>query len=137
MKRTLALIGAVYVPHLVEEAVTGMHDDRLIVAAYGPLSQLEPRHASYLVFQIMLAIAIGMTLAWSRGERGQRVVVALLGLALLAESHHVLRALVTLSYNSGLLTSLPMPFIGALAFARAFDWKMGLKRVDALKSVRA
>jgi len=118
MKRALGLIGAVYVPHLIDEALTGMHDDPLIVAAYTPLARLEPRHASYLVFQIMLSVALAMTFAWSRGRNAQRVVIALLGLALLAESHHVIRALVTLSYDSGLVTSLPMPFVGVLVLTR-------------------
>lgn len=121
MRRELALIGAVYVPHLVEEALTGMHDDRLIVSAYTPLSRLEPRHATYLVFQIMMVVSLAMTLAWSRGGNARRAVIGVLGIALLAESHHSIRALATMSYDSGLVTSIPMPFIGALVLWRAFE----------------
>ena len=55
MNRALAVASAFYLPHLLEEALTGMHDDALIVAAFAPLANLEPRHAAYLVFQLTFA----------------------------------------------------------------------------------
>lgn len=113
MKRLLALATAVYVPHLVEEALTGMHDDPIIVHAFTVLAELSPRHASYLVFQIMLALVLVTTLAWAMGGPGRLAVIAALGVALVGEGHHILSALYTLHYNSGLITALPMPFVGA------------------------
>ena len=113
MDRRLALVLAVYAPHLVEEHVTGMWNDRLIRAAFAPLEALPARQSAYLVFQIMLAIGLAMTWAYSRGGRSRDAVLAGLGLSLLAESHHVVRAVGSFAYDSGLVTSLPMPLVGA------------------------
>jgi Protein of unknown function with HXXEE motif len=113
VRRELLLVTLVYTPHLLEEALTAMHDDPLIVAAYAPLSHLSARHASYLVFQVMLAMSLGIAVLVTLGHRGRAVVLATLAFSLLCESHHAVRALVSLTYNPGLVTSLPMPFVGA------------------------
>ena len=121
MTRWLALVLAVYVPHVLEEALTGMHDDPLIVAALAPLESLTARHSAYLVFQIMLLASLGLTLLFSLGDRARRLVLLGLGVALAMESHHALRALFTHAYNPGLLTSLPMPVVGFLVMRRLFS----------------
>lgn len=120
MRRSLGWISLVYLPHLLEEAMTGMHDDPIIVAAWAQLSGLEPRHATYLVFQFMLALLLATSLAWSHGPLLQRVVLTVLSLSLLAESHHLARAIASSTWNSGLATSLIMPFVGALVLHRTF-----------------
>ncbi|RYE92283.1 MAG: HXXEE domain-containing protein [Myxococcales bacterium] len=117
-KRPLELIAALYVPHLLEEALTGMHDDPLIVSAYGALAGLDPRHAAYLVFQLTFAAALGLAVAYTRGGLARRAALAALALALIAEAHHLVRALVWVKYNPGLVTSLPMPLLGALVLWR-------------------
>jgi hypothetical protein len=114
----LGLATAAYVPHLVEEALTGMHDDPLVVAALAGLAQLSTRHASYLVFQGMFVVVLASTLAFALGGRARLGVMSLLGVALVAEGHHVVRAGLTLRYDSGLLTSLPMPLLGAHVLKR-------------------
>ena len=114
VRRRLGLGAALYVPHLIEEAMTGMHDDPLIVAAWAPLSNLSPRHAAYLVFQVTFALALGATYLVLGGRNGRLIVLSILAFALLAEAHHVVRALLSLRYNSGLFTSLPLPVAGAL-----------------------
>ena len=68
MTRWLGLCLAVYAPHLLEEALTRMYDDPLIVYAFEPLSHLSTRHSTYLVFQMMLAVALGMTFLFSLGD---------------------------------------------------------------------
>ncbi len=113
MTRWLLLVLAVYVPHLVEEALTGMYDDAIIIAAFTPIASLSARHAAYVVFQSMLALSLGIALLTSLGGRAHVVLLAGLALSLLAESHHAVRALVTHTYNSGLVTSLWMPVVGA------------------------
>jgi hypothetical protein len=114
MDRYLPAALLVYVPHLVEEHVTRMCDDPLIVAAFRPLEDLPARRSSYLVFQAMLLAALTMTWLFSLGGRWRAVVMGALGLALLAEAHHLIRAATTFHYNSGLATALPMPIVGAL-----------------------
>jgi hypothetical protein len=119
--RWLGLVLLVYLPHLVEEALTGMYDDPIIAYAFAPLAHLSPRHATYLVFQAMLLLLLATAWLTSLAPHGPRVVLALLGVALLAESHHVVRAIGSHAYNSGLVTSVPMPIVGALAIAHAFS----------------
>jgi hypothetical protein len=118
VRRALAACVALYVPHLTEEAMTRMHDDPLIVSAFEPVSDLSARHAAYLVFQIMLVMALGMTLLFSLGGKPRLAVMACLGVAMILEGHHALRAIGSLAYDPGLVTSLPMPFAGALVLAR-------------------
>jgi hypothetical protein len=123
MTRLLRIAFALYVPHLVEEGLTGMHDDALIVRAFEPLASLSPRHASYLVFQIMLAITLLTTFLFAAGGRQRLVVVSVIGFSLVAEAHHLLRALWTLHGNSGLVTSLPMPIFGVYMLRRVIqEW---------------
>jgi hypothetical protein len=114
----LGLATIVYLPHLAEEALTKMHDDPLIVSALAPLSQLSPRHAAYLVFQTMLALTLMTTFAFGKGGKWRLVVMAVIAVSLLAEGHHLVRAAMTLRYNSGLVTSLPMPALGAYLLYR-------------------
>ena len=121
MTRWLGLCLVLYAPHLVEEAFTRMYDDRLIVTAFEPFAQLSARHATYLVFQIMMAVALGMTFFFSLGGRPRQSVMAVLAFALICESHHVVRALFTLQYDSGLVTSLPMPVVGALLMRKVLS----------------
>ena len=119
MSRALAVASAFYLPHLVEEALTGMHDDALIVAAFAPLANLEPRHAAYLVFQLTFAFGLVALQVYGLGGTPRRLVVGAFALALLAEAHHGLRAISLGVWTSGLLTSIPLPFVGALLFLRA------------------
>ena len=120
MTRSLSLALALFAAHLLEEALTGMHDDRLIVAAYAWLAPLGGRHAAYLVFQLTVLICLGAVFVYAHGIRGRRLLLAAFGLSLFAESHHAVRALATLSWNSGLVTSLPLPILGAMLLRRAF-----------------
>jgi hypothetical protein len=120
----LAATAAVYLPHLAEEALTGMHDDAIIVWVAGVLDRsdvlasLTPRHAVYLTFQLTLALLLVATWLTSLGGRWRDLVLFALGLSLLGESHHVVRWLVTHHASSGLVTSLPMPLLGVLILRR-------------------
>ncbi len=117
MRSPLGLALAVYVPHLLEEQLTGMVEEPFMVRALEPLAQLSPRAAGYVVFQGMLVLTLLTTYLFSLGGRARSVVLACLGLALVAEAHHLLRALATLDYNAGLWTAAPMPIVGALLLA--------------------
>ena len=119
----MAAVLVLYLPHLADEALTGMCDDPVIVTALGPLGRLSPRHATYLVFQLTFALALVVGFVTTLGERARLLVVGGIGLALVCEGHHVARALVSLHTNSGLLTSLPMPILGVLVLRNvARDW---------------
>jgi hypothetical protein len=120
MNRLLLLTLGVYAPHLIEEHLARMCDDPIIVAAFSVLSPMAPRQATYFVFQVMLVVALGMTSLFSLGGRWQQAVMVALAFSLLAESHHLLRWLATREYNPGLLTSLPMPVVGALILRAVF-----------------
>jgi hypothetical protein len=113
MQRRLLLALVVYAPHLLEEHLTGMWNDPLIVRAFAPLAALPARQAAYLLFQIMLGMSLLMTYAFSCGRAGRRIVLGAIAVALLCESHHVIRAVATHSYNSGLVSAWPMPALGA------------------------
>lgn len=133
MARWMSLCLAAYAPHLVEEHLTGMWDDAVIATAFRPFAELPSRQAAYLLFQITLGLALLMTWAAMAGGRWQRAVLAGLGAAMLCESHHVVRALATHHYNSGLVTSLPMPVVGAIVLVAALTGRsLGAPRRDAL-----
>ena len=123
MKRLLLASLLVYAPHLLEEHFTGIDDEPWMAFALGPFAGLSPSHAAYLVFQVMLALALAMTFAFSLGGKPQRAVMSALGISLVAESHHLVRLVISHHYNSGLVTSLPMPLVGALIFIALFQSK--------------
>ena len=126
MNRLLALALVLYVPHLAEEALTHMHDDPLIVAAFTPFAQLSARHSAYLVFQVMLVLTLSTTLLFSLGGRAQVLVLGVVAVALVAGGHHLVRAGLSVAANSGLLTSLPMPVVGAYLLRRVVvAWRAG------------
>jgi hypothetical protein len=116
--RGIAAVLLVYLPHLAEEALTGMHDDPIIVAAgaflarSSALAGLTERHAVYLTFQAMLALLLVAVLLVELGGTWRALVLAAFGLSLMGEAHHLVRFLVTHHASSGLVTSLPMPFLG-------------------------
>jgi hypothetical protein len=116
MKRLIFAAIYVYAPHLFEEHFTGMADDPLIVFAFSHFQNENARHASYAVFQIMMMVTLVSTLLFSLGGAPKKFVMAVLAFSLLAESHHVVRFLISHHYNSGLLTALPMPVVGILIF---------------------
>ena len=117
MNRLLFACICVYVPHLAEEYFTRMYDDPIIAYALAPLADWSPRHAAYLVFQIMLVLALAMTLAFAAGKLSRNFTMLALAFSLACESHHAVRWLLSGHYNSGLVTSFPMPVLGgAIAF---------------------
>jgi hypothetical protein len=91
-----------------------MYDDPVIELAFRPLSHLAARQATYLVFQIMLMVSLGMTYLFSLGGRWRGAVMTVLAVSMLCELHHIVRWLFTFHYNPGLVTSVPMPFAGAV-----------------------
>jgi hypothetical protein len=113
MRRTLWCLVA-YTPHLMEEALTGMWRDPILAPALAPLSRLAPQQSAYLVFQAMVFFSLAMTHLASLGGRYRRAVELGLSFSMLAESHHFIRAVVTHSGNSGLVTSIPIPIVGLL-----------------------
>ena len=114
MKRLFLLVICVYAPHLLEEHFTRIWEDPLMAASLLPCADWSPQHALYCSFQITFALLCTMTLAFSFDGRPRNVVMAAFAVALLAESHHAIRFLISHHYNSGLVTSLPMPLVGAL-----------------------
>ena len=127
MKTWMLACLVAYAPHLLEEHLTGMWNDAVIVTAFEPLSAMPARQAAYLLFQAMLALSLGMTFLVSLGGKWRDVVMVGLAAALVAEAHHVVRALATHEYNSGLVTSLPMPVVGA-----AILWRLFRRRSDSV-----
>jgi hypothetical protein len=118
MKRLIFGAICVYAPHLLEEHFTRMADDPLIVFAFSHFQNENARHASYAIFQIMLLVTLLSTLLFSLGGRPQKFVMAVLAFSLLAESHHVVRFLISHHYNSGLVSSFAMPVVGILIFRK-------------------
>jgi hypothetical protein len=114
MIRLLGLSILVYAPHLLEEHLTRMCDDPIIVAGFRPLEDLPARRASYAVFQVMLLLGLVLAYLFALGGKARTLVMAVIALALLGESHHLVRAIWDGSYNSGLVTVLPMPIVGVL-----------------------
>jgi hypothetical protein len=117
--RALTLAIAVYALHLTDEHFTGMWRDPLLSAVLEHFDAWSPRRAAYFAFQLAFGLGLFMTWLASGGKSAQRILRIGLGVALIAESHHLVRTAVDGAPNSGWITSLPMPFIGAWLFALA------------------
>ena len=120
----MGAVVALYLPHLAEEALTGMYDDPVIVRALSPLASLSARHSTYLVFQLTFALSLAVGFLATLGDRARLLVLGGMAVALLCEGHHLVRACLSLETNPGLLTSLPMPILGILLLRRVVrDWQ--------------
>jgi hypothetical protein len=132
--RLVGIATLVYLPHLTEEALTGMANDPIIVfvsrwlAQISVLARLGEREAAYLAFQVTFAVALVAAWLFARGGRSQVFVLVALGLALVAEAHHPIRALALQRIGPGLTTSLPMPFAGIFVIGEALRYGTSLAR---------
>ena len=61
----------------------------------------------------MLVTTLTTTYLYGLGGGARRAVMTVIGLGLLGEAHHLLRAAMTLHANSGVWTAAPMPIVGA------------------------
>lgn len=104
---------AVYAPHLLEEHVADMANDPIILAVTSPFMHVPVGEAMYATFQATLIFSLVMLALYAVGGWARMLVLAGLGVALLAEAHHLVRAALTLSWNAGLFTAAPMPLLGA------------------------
>jgi hypothetical protein len=120
MKRLLFAAICVYAPHLLEEYLTRMWDDPLLAPALHLFAGWSVDHAVYCMFQVMFALLCITVLAFSYAGRPRNLVMTAFAVALLAESHHAIRFLISHQYNSGLVTSFAMPIVGALIFRKLF-----------------
>jgi hypothetical protein len=123
MKRLLFVVICVYAPHLLEEYFTQIWHDPFLAPALDTVANWSPQHAAYFVFQIMLVLLLVATLLFSLGKNSRHAVMLIFAVALLAESHHAIRFLISHHYNSGVVTSLPMPFVGAFVILQIFSRK--------------
>ena len=113
----------VYAPHLVEENLTRIWEDPFLAPALHVVASWSPQHALYCAFKITFALFCIVTLAFSVDGLPRKIVVGAFAIALLAESHHATRFLISHHYNSGLVTSLPMPLVGVFVLFRIFSRK--------------
>ncbi len=120
MNRLLFACICVYVPHLAEEYFTRMYDDPIVAFALAPFADWSVRHAAYAMFQVMLVLSLAMTLAFAAGRSSRNAVMLVLAFSLTCESHHVVRWLLSHHYNSGLVTSFPMPVLGLFIASTLF-----------------
>jgi hypothetical protein len=114
-----------FIAHGAEELMTGFYNmDSHVKFMFGFVESLTPLHAAFLVFQIMLWLMLIVSYLLLRGEKWQLRLMAIPGLVMVYELHHIYKAIVVGGYYPGLITALFFPIIGL------FFWKEYLNSLN-------
>ena len=122
LKKLVFLSTLLLILHGIEEIFTGFYDvDPISTFVFKPFLAMGLYQATFLVFQIMLWLALILLSVLIIGGKWRLIVLTIPGFFLIFEIQHVIEALVRGSYYPGLITALFLPILGI------FFWKEWLK----------
>lgn len=112
----------VFIAHGIEEYITGFYDiDNFSRFVFSYSETMSPLQASFLTFQIMVWFLLILGAISIARQKWQLYIMVIPGLVYIFELHHLLKALISLSYYPGVITGALFPFIGF------FYWKQLVK----------
>ena len=112
----------VFIAHGLEEYFTGFYNiDSFSKFVFGHFESMSIYQATFLIFQIMIWLLLVISFLLISNNKWQLRLMIIPGLIYIFEIHHIIKALTSFSYYSGLITALPFPIIGF------FFWKELLK----------
>jgi hypothetical protein len=114
----LTLIGPL---HMAEQLLTSIEEfylvRGLVTRYYAWFTESAADHATVLLITIVWTLVSLALVAVMKGGTARLAVVGILGLFSAGEIHHAFEALMTRSYDPGLVTCIPYAVIGALLTA--------------------
>ncbi len=105
----------VFIAHGLEEFFNDFYNiDWSTKLVFGFLNEMSMPQATFLVFQIMLWLALIVFAFLIASEKWRLRLMFLPGIIFIVELHHIWTAITTWSYYPGLITSIPLLIIGGL-----------------------
>jgi hypothetical protein len=125
LKTIFGLSIPLFIAHGIEEYLTGFYTlDRWDEWIFGLLPFTSIHQAMFATFQVTFWLILTISLLMLCGAKWQLRLLAVVGLVYVLELHHIVKALLALSYYPGLMTALVFPII-AFFFWR--EWFRNLK----------
>lgn len=114
----------VFISHGIEEYVTRFYDtDNFSRFVFSYSETMSPLQASFFTFQIMVWLLLILGAILITRQKWQLYVMLIPGLVYIFELHHLLKALISLSYYPGVITGALFPFIGFFYWRQLIkDW---------------
>lgn len=99
--------------HGIEEYFTGFYEvDVQFRFLFKPLFEMSVDQATFLLFQILLGIALLLLFLFTLSEQWRVRLLVIPGFFLFYEIHHIIMALGEGGYYPGLITSIFLPILG-------------------------
>src|SRR3989338_7212752 len=115
LKNIFALSIPVFMAHGLEEYFTGFYNiDWSTKLAFGFLNEMSVPQATFLVFQIMLWLALIVFAFLVTSEKWRLRLMFLLGIIFIVELHHPWSVIESWGYYPGAITSIPLLALGFL-----------------------
>jgi len=103
----------IFIVHGVEEYVTGFYNvDSHANFLFGYFYTLPTPQATFLLFQVMLWLALVISALLISGEKWRLRLMVVPGLIYIYELHHFWKAIEIGGYYPGVLTALAFPIVG-------------------------
>jgi len=105
----------VFIAHGLEEILNGFYNvDWSTKIVFGFLDGMSLPQATFVVFQIMLWLALIIFAFLITSEKWRLRLMFLPGIIFIVELHHPWSAITSLGYYPGVITSIPLVIIGFL-----------------------
>ena len=105
----------VFIAHGLEEILNGFYNvDWSTKIVFGFLNGMSLPQATFVVFQIMLWLALIIFAFLITSEKWRLRLMFLPGIIFIVELHHPWSAITSLGYYPGVITSIPLVIIGFL-----------------------
>lgn len=115
LKNIFALSIPVFVAHGLEEYFNNFYNvDWSTKFVFGFMETMSVPQATFLVFQIMLWLALIVIAFLISNEKWRLRLMLLPGIIFIIELHHIWTAVKMWGYYSGLITAIPLTIIGFL-----------------------
>lgn len=127
LKTIFGLSIPLFIAHGIEEYLTGFYAlDRWEEWIFGLLPFTSIHQAMFATFQAMFWLMLVLSLLMLLGTKWQLRLLMVLGFIYILELHHIIKALLAMSYYPGLITALPFPVIGYLYWRELLKAKQNI-----------
>lgn len=99
-----------FIAHGLEEYSTDFYNiDSYSLFVFRPFAEMSVNQATFLLFQIMIWLLLGISFLFLSGPKWQLRLMMLPGLVYFFELHHIIKAISVGGYYPGVITALAFP----------------------------
>lgn len=115
LKNLFLLLASLFIAHGLEEILTGFYNiDSQVEFWLGSLNSLPTPQATFILFQIMIALILIIGYVLLLGPKWQLRMMFVPGIVLIYELHHLYKAIDVGGYYPGIITAIPLYIVGII-----------------------